>query len=343
MTRFVFITQIVDPDHPALGATVAKIRALADLVDEVVVLALDGDPDALPGNCRLLTFGASSRIGRVGRFTANLATASRAHPIGVLAHMAPVYAVLAAPWCRPRRIPLLLWYTHWSATRMLRAGLYAADAVVSVDRRSFPLSSPKVEPIGHGIDVDEFPCSEHVARPPRLRVLSLGRYSSAKGIETIVRAVAMMPDATLTHHGPALSSAEAAHRQELAQLVTDLDVADRVTLGDPIPRSQVPRVFAEADVLVNNMRSGAPDKVVFEAAASCLPVLASNSVFDTFLPSVLRFGREDVTGLADHLRELAATDQVRLGHELRDRVVAGHSARHWAEAVLEVARTVRRP
>ena len=39
MRRLIFITQQVDPGHPALAATVPKIRALAELVDEVVVLA----------------------------------------------------------------------------------------------------------------------------------------------------------------------------------------------------------------------------------------------------------------------------------------------------------------
>ncbi len=39
MRRLVFITQQVDPGHPALAATVPKIRALAERVDEVVVLA----------------------------------------------------------------------------------------------------------------------------------------------------------------------------------------------------------------------------------------------------------------------------------------------------------------
>jgi hypothetical protein len=39
MAKLVFITQQVDPVHPALAATVSKIAALAARVDEVVVLA----------------------------------------------------------------------------------------------------------------------------------------------------------------------------------------------------------------------------------------------------------------------------------------------------------------
>src|SRR5262245_35492808 len=136
MRKFVFITQVVDPDHPALGATVAKIGALAARVDEVVVLALEGNADALPDSCRVLTFAASSRSARTARFASRLTTACRGRPMAVLAHMAPVYAVLASPWCRPRRVPLLLWYTHWKATTMLQAGLRASDAVITVERRS---------------------------------------------------------------------------------------------------------------------------------------------------------------------------------------------------------------
>ena len=66
--RLVFITQQVDPEHPALGATVPKIAALARRVDEVVVLADGAVPDALPANARIRTFGARTKAGRGARF-----------------------------------------------------------------------------------------------------------------------------------------------------------------------------------------------------------------------------------------------------------------------------------
>ena len=58
MAKLVFITQQVDPAHPALAATVPKIRALAELVDEVVVLADAAVEGSLPANCRVRTFRA---------------------------------------------------------------------------------------------------------------------------------------------------------------------------------------------------------------------------------------------------------------------------------------------
>jgi hypothetical protein len=97
-----------------------------------------------------------------------------------------------------------------------------------------------------------------------------------------------------------------------------------------VPRSEVPTLFARSHVLINNMRAGAPDKVVYEAAASCLPVLASNPVFDDLLPPELRFGRDDPESLAERLRTLDR----RRRPELRELVARNHSVAHWADGLL---------
>jgi len=334
MRSFVFVTQVVDPDHPALGATVAKIAALAARVDEVVVLCDRAVEGALPDGCRVRTFGAGTRLARGARFELALARELRPRPLAVLAHMAPVFAVLAGLPARARRVPLLLWYTHWRATATLRLAERLATAVVSVDRRSFPLPSRKVVATGHGIDLSLLPCAQH--RPGR-RLLALGRYSRAKGLETVIRAVTQVPDASLDVYGPALTEEERRHRAALERLVDELGVRSRVRLADAVPRREVPALLAGADALVNNMRAGAPDKVVYEAAGSCLPALASNPVFDGLLPPELRFPREDPGALADRIRALPSLDPG-LGPILRARVEAEHSVDMWAERVLEAVR-----
>jgi glycosyltransferase involved in cell wall biosynthesis len=338
--RLVFITQQVDPDHPALGATVPKIAALARRVEEVVVLADGAVPDALPANARVRTFGSRTKAGRGLRFEWALAAELRGLRGGaVVAHMCPIYAVLAAPLVRPLRIPLVLWYTHWRAGRLLRAAERGATVVTSVDRRSFPLRSSKVRAIGHGIDLGEFACTDHRADDGALRLLALGRYSPAKGLREIVHAVAAT-EARLTVHGPTLTPLEREHRETLGELVDALGVGDRIRLEGPVPRARVPELFADADLLVNNMRAGAPDKVVYEAAASCLPVVASNPVFDALLEPELRFARDDPEDLADRLRAFEARDAAarrELGRRLREHVAAHHSADSWADGILTAA------
>lgn len=351
MTRVVFITQQVDPGHPALAATVPKIAALAELVDEIVVLADGAVEGALPANCRVRTFRANRKIGRGARFEAALARELPGLRGGAaVAHMCPIYAVLAAPLVRPLGVPLLLWFTHWRASRLLRAAERVSTAVISVDRRSFPLRSEKVTAIGHGIDLSEFSCSGRETTSTlqqavtRLDLLALGRYSRAKGLEVVLRAVAAVDRVRLDVYGPALSGDERAHRADLEQLVRELELDDRVTLADAVPRSRIPQLLATHDALVNNMRAGAPDKVVYEAAASCLPVLASNPVFDALLEPEQRFGRESPDELAARIRELAgldAADRTELGKRLRERVEAGHSVESWARGVLAAAGVTR--
>jgi glycosyltransferase involved in cell wall biosynthesis len=330
MRRLVFLTQSVDPAHPVLAATIPKIRALAERVDEVVVLAQSGGGDGLPGNVQVRTFGASSRAQRVWRFERELARALPAD--AVVAHMIPAYVVLAAPMVRARRTPLLLWYTHWKASSTLRAAARLATAIVSVDRRSFPLASPKVRPIGHGIDVNEFACTDRTGRSG-VRALVLGRYSPAKGIETILRAVQQVDGTEVQLHGVALNGLERRHRTELEKL--------GIPLGDAIPRTQVPELFARSDVLVNNMEAGAPDKVVYEAAAACLPVLASNPVFDELFDGFpLLFERDSPESLAGRLRWFAGLDEgerAEIGRTLRERVAERHSVGTWADGLLAAA------
>jgi glycosyltransferase involved in cell wall biosynthesis len=313
------------------------------------VLAQRAVPGALPAEIRVATFDAPTRVGRGVRFEHALTRELRRRPDAVVAHMIPLYAILAAPVARPLGIRVVLWYTHWNAHPLLHVAARAANAITSVDRRSFPLASPKVRAIGHGIDLGDFPCrAPGGSANGSLRLLALGRYSPAKGLDAVVRGVRRALDegldVRLTAHGSAGNELERAHRDELGRLVEEQGLGERVRLEAPVRRSALPELFAESDALVNNMRAGAPDKVVYEAAAGCLPVLASNPVFDELfagLDASLSFDRERPDELAERLRAFAALDagaRAELGRILRERVAARHSVESWAEGILAAAR-----
>jgi glycosyltransferase involved in cell wall biosynthesis len=169
--------------------------------------------------------------------------------------------------------------------------------------------------------------------PPLRRLLGLGRYAPVKGWDTALRALAELPDATLTIHGPQLTDGDRALHIRLGILAEDLGVADRVTLGDEVAYAHVPQLLGLADAVVNATHGNAADKIVYEAAASCLPVFAASPVFDGLLPEALRFDADDPSTLADRVRGYTGG----AGPELRARVEAGHSVDHWAERVLEAA------
>jgi glycosyltransferase involved in cell wall biosynthesis len=336
--KLIVVTQQVDPSSPVLGATVAKLRALAERVDELVVLADSAVDGALPDNCRVRLFRSGHRAGRGVRFESALSRElfSRPRPGAVLAHMCPIYAVLAAPLARPTGVPVFLWFTHWRKSRLLSTAERVSTIVLTVDPRTFPLDSKKVVAIGHGIDVSDLPC---VARPPdrELTGLVLGRTSPSKGLETIVRAIAEVPDVRLLVIGPSLTEEERLHRIALERLMIDLGLLDRVNIRPAVPRHTVPGLFAEVDFLVNDMREGAADKVVYEAAATCMPVIASNEAFDTLLPAELQFRHGDVEGLVRAIRWVETVERNAVGRALREVVVTEHSVETWASRVVELA------
>jgi glycosyltransferase involved in cell wall biosynthesis len=332
LTKLVFVTQAVDPADPVLAATLPQIRALAALVDEVVVIADRAVADALPANCRVQTFGASSQAARGAKYVAALAPELASRPLAVVAHMAPIYAVLAAPLARPLRIPLLLWFTQQAGGRTLEVAERVVDVILTVDERSLPLRSTKVRAIGHGIDVAALPCVPE-RRPPLRRLLGLGRYAPVKGWETVLRALPELPDATLTLHGPMLTDTDRAHRPHLEALARELGVDSRVTFGDAVSYAEVPHLLGLVDALVNATTGSTADKVVFEAAAACLPVFAASPVFEGLLPEELRFHGDYPGSLAEKIRGYAGG----AGPALRARVEAEHSVEHWAQSVLEAA------
>src|SRR5439155_183635 len=127
------------------------------------------------------------------------------------------------------------------------------------DRRSFPLESAKVRPIGHGIDVNEFNCFDRSGRWG-VHAFVLGRYSFAKGIETILCGVAQVEGVEVEVRDTSLNGLEQKHHRDLERL--------SVPLNNAVPRTQVPELLANADVLLNNMEANAPDKDVPRTSTS---------------------------------------------------------------------------
>jgi glycosyltransferase involved in cell wall biosynthesis len=355
--KLVFVTQAIDADDPNLAATIDMVRALARRSNEVVVICDRFGRHDLPGNVAIETFAASTRLGRGLRYLRALTRVlATGRSDAILAHMCPIYVVLAAPLAKPLRIPLLLWYTHWTIDRTLKAATFLCDAALSVDTRSYPLASPKVSGIGHGIDVAEFrPRDRAPEGAGPLRLLALGRTSPSKGFMTLLdaleRACADGLDATLELRGPATTDEERRHRAELKEAIQRPVLAGRVRLEEPVSRDRVPDLMRGFDVVVNptkgQTRGGALDKVVYESAACAVPVVACNPHFDGFLgglPLELRFASADPDDLARVLRAFAsagATERTETGRELRRRAEASHSVEAWADGVLRVTRQLR--
>ncbi len=181
------MTQEVDPASPVLGATVAKIAALAGRVDEVVVLADRAVEGVLPGNCRIHLFGAATRAGtrRSLRDGARARAGALAAPCGGGgAHVPDLRGARGAARATARSPGAAL--VHALAREQAAAGCRAR--LDRRDHRRAPVVSASVEEghrdrPRHRSDRVRAASSARATDSPRL--LSLGRTSPAKGIETI--------------------------------------------------------------------------------------------------------------------------------------------------------------
>ena len=251
--------------------------------------------------------------------------------------MIPVYVLLAAPLVRPRRIPLAALVHALEGVADAACRRAARDG----DRQRRPRvrsrsSRRRCAAIGHGIDVNEFACTDR-ARTRGSAALVLGRYSPAKGLETILRGVQQVDGVEV----------EAARRGAERPGATAPCELERLgfPLGDAVPRARGVRAASPARTCsINNMEAGAPDKVVYEAAARVSAGARVESRLRRALRrlSALSFDRESPESLAE---TAALACGARRGRAREDRPHAARACRAsvtrwstWADGILAAAR-----
>ena len=172
---------------------------------------------------------------------------------------------------------------------------------------------PRAAVVYTGVDVDEFPIGDSPARAEwGWRLLHVGRIDERKGIDTAIRALALLPEeATLAVVG----RGDDAYLPELHRLVTELGLSDRVTF-DVVERAALRDVYAAADVFVFAPRWAEPFGIVpVEAMACSTPVVATgtggSNEFLVHEGNCLRFPVDDHEALAAAVGRLASEPELR--------------------------------
>jgi len=217
--RWLMITQKLAPDDDFLGFMMRWVEKLAARLDHLDVICQEQRTTDLPPNVRAFSLGKERGAGRAAQALA-LTRYLRAlvpQADGVFCHMIARYVLFAAPWARLHRKPLVLWYVHMQVSAELRLATALASHVLTAAPGSFPLSTPKLRVMGHGIDAADFPIPQPEASPPE--IVMLGRLARIKRQDWLLRAASMVaatPGADL-HGRPTAAELVAAVRDHLAE------------------------------------------------------------------------------------------------------------------------------
>jgi glycosyltransferase involved in cell wall biosynthesis len=179
------------------------------------------------------------------------------------------------------------------------------------------------------------------------RLLSLGRLVPRKGVETVIEALAGLPDTELVIAGgpPAEGLADDEEARRLRAAAERCGVADRVRFAGAVPPAEVPGLISTADLVVTAAWYEPFGIVPVEAMACGVPVVATEvgGHLDTVQPG--RTGElvppHDPEALAACLRALLADParRRRYGEAGRARAVRDFDWRCVVERTEQVYRT----
>lgn len=335
---------VTDADDPILGFTTVWINALARHCKQIDVLTMQAGRLALAPNVRVYSVGKERGYGEARRafeFYRILGDLLRKNRYDAcFAHMQPLFAVMAAPLLKLRRVPITLWYAHKSVTLKLKLAEKLVNHVVTSSVEGFRLTSDKTLVVGQGIDTLQFvPRSTPTNQP--FTIVSVSRIAPVKRLETLIETLRVLVAQGYSFQLRIVGSAESQHlayQQALQNLADTYHLA--VEFAGSIPYHQIAQVYQEADVMVNLSNTGSLDKAVLEAMSCGLPVITAN---EAFVPVLQEWSDDLLVApdapemLAEKLAKLAArSDREALGRELRDLVVRDHSLEKLARQLVTV-------
>lgn len=335
--RWLLLTRKLDPTDDRTGFMLRWVEALAARLDRLDVICQEQRTTDLPPNVRAFSLGKERGAGRAAQALA-LTRHLRAlvpQADGVFCHMIARYALFAAPWARMHRKPLLLWYTHRQTSAELRLATALASHVLTAAPGSFPLRTPKVRVMGHGIDAAQFPPPQPEASPPE--IVMIGRLSRIKRQDWLLRAASMvtaMPDAGPFH--VRLIGGDVEHEPgyptELRNLAAALEPAPPVEFVGPLSHAETLSALAQSAIAVNLTPAGSFDKAALEPMFAGKPTIVTNPDFlpllgehvdALFLPD--NAGDDALAGRLAALLALSPDERAAIGADLRARALAAHS------------------
>jgi glycosyltransferase involved in cell wall biosynthesis len=341
----------IDANNPRQGFNLRWIRAMAEQVESIHIIAMTVGEYDLPYNVHVHSVGKEKGFGeprRAVRFYRLLMKILRDQEIDIcFSHMIPLFSVMATPVLRLAGIPLITWYAHPSITTTLKLAHLASDRMVTSVGSAYPYKHDKLVVVGQGIDIDLFAPDtiEREATPPVL--LCAGRLSASKGHATLIRAAGQLkaqrtnPFKVVIIGSPGLPQ-EIEYERRLHQQVEGDGLQDTVEFHRSVSQDQLVQWYRSCTVHVNLTPTGFGDKVAWESMACGKVCIAANEGFRDTLgkyADTLLFPHGDHGRLADlitYILDMPKQQRDLVGIYLREQVIEKHSLKRLMGKLVEL-------
>jgi glycosyltransferase involved in cell wall biosynthesis len=327
--NLIMITPRVGISNPLLSFIPTWITHLAQKLDRLWVITPRAEVVPLPYNAIIY------EVGRDYQKDETLLHAARNyHQViwrltqqekvdGIFTHMYPLFAILASPYARLHRIPLVLWYTHTYVNWQLRLANMLVARIITASEGSCRLNSDKVKVLGHGIDLNQFtplPANKETIHKG-WKLISVGRISPSKHYEIILEAIQILVEVkgyteiqlVIIGDAPNDSQLDYAWQIRHSELETR-GLSAQVTFLGTIPHPEIHEYLQQADIFISASETGL-DKAVLEAMACGVIPLVS---LDEFRPTLgvyadrLMYSPRCASDLADRIEMILKLDRARL-------------------------------
>lgn len=352
--NLLMVTRKIDRNDALAGFAYAWVKRLAEKLKEkdshsrVFVICLEkGDTGDMPENVEVSSLGKEAGVNRKGRFFEFQKLAWKYVPKsdGIFCHMNPEYTINIWPYAKLFRKKIVSWYTHGAVTWKTRMLEKMANVILTASQKSFRISSKKVVVTGHGIDVNHFQKKDGSVsrRDGILKILTVGRISPTKDIESIILAVEILvksgvENTRLDIIGEPGLAEQFRYFEMLRQMALRMGLGEAVRFLGPIPHREIREHLLASDVFINLSGTEAIDKAVLEAMSCECMVFTSNSAFEEILPKECMVEKDQPRKLAEKILwfwRLDFSAQENLRKILRDVVVKNHTIENLIAKIIE--------
>lgn len=348
--RLLMFNLATDLDDSVLGFTTQWIREISRQVKHIDVITVRAGRVEVPDNVTVRSVGTERKYSRPRRLIefyrimVRYITSSKID--ACFSHMTPQLTVAAYPVLKLLGIPIVTWYAHRQVTPILIAASRFSDRVVSANRESFPLSSNNLIPIGHGINTELFQTSDGNRVAGQHLILSVGRLSPIKDLDTLIDALAILK--AQDRHFKCLivgntADRDKAYTSSLATKAKRIGLKDDIEFVGPLPQTALPEFYDRAFAHVNcSPADHSIDKAPLEAMAMAKPSLSSTHALRETMGNWadhLLFQQSDPSDLAKKLKDLMELPQAKRNEmqaDLRKAVSQMHSLNDLATRLVQL-------